>query len=263
MRFTLPLALFAVAATAAPTPDGTHADGDSLLSSIARRDLDMDDVILFGVGGRYQVVKDHEFESLKATGVLVYNGADKVVDEIVDTIDDLGKNNVTSLLQARDCPGQSVEYHITSQQDFLDWDVQLSAVWGAQQAPVLIAVARGYQVANEVSFGGGLSFPVKALGISLKADFSRTWTTIDTTTITYTVPLGYYGTIISQPWTHRTLGDVYVSCNGGGYQKKTTFMADTHTSGKYNGMDWVTGVMRLCASEKYPIPFCSGQGKHE
>ncbi|TQN72407.1 hypothetical protein CSHISOI_03092 [Colletotrichum shisoi] len=138
-----------------------------------------------------------------------------------------------------------IENRNTGTTDFLDWDVQMSAVWGARQAPVLIAVSHRYQ----------------AIGISLKADYTKTWTTIDTTTITYTVPLGYYGTIISQPWTHRVSGNVYMSCGTDNWQKGT-FMANSHTSQNYGGMDWVTGVMRLCASKTYPIPYCEGSGSH-
>ncbi|WQF89946.1 hypothetical protein CDEST_14960 [Colletotrichum destructivum] len=257
MRFTLPFALFAIAATAAPTPEGTHADAESLLSSISSVDLAHDDVILFGVGGKYQVLKDAEFQTLKETGVLTYGGNDKVVD----TFDHLNVTNVTSTLEARDCPGLNTEIHVTGSTDFLDWDVQMSAVWGAQQAPVLIAVSHGYSVANQVSFGGGISFPIKAIGISLNADYTKTWTTTDTTTITYTVPLGYYGTIISQPWTHRVFGNVYKSCGTDNWQKGT-FTANSHTSQNYGGMDWVTGVMRLCASKTYPIPYCEGSGSH-
>ncbi|GKT41495.1 uncharacterized protein ColSpa_01676 [Colletotrichum spaethianum] len=253
MRYGLSLALFAIAAVAAPTPQATEGGAESLLASLSSLNLSHDDVILFGVNGQYKIVKDAEFHNLTSTGALTYGGNDKV--------DARDISEPLAALETRDCPGLNSEFTVTSTANFLDWDIQMSAVWGAQQAPVTIAVAHGHSVANQVSFGGDIGFPIKAISLGLNIDYTKTWTTTDTTTITYTVPQGYYGTVISQPWTHRVYGNVYTSCTTDNWQK-TTFMASSHTSQNYGGMEWVTGVLRLCASKDYPVPYCEGSGYH-
>ncbi|GKT50790.1 uncharacterized protein ColSpa_10971 [Colletotrichum spaethianum] len=252
MIFTLPFVLFALA-TAAPINGTSHTSAESLLSSISSLDLDHDDVILYGVNGQYKVIKDAEFQTLTSAGVLTYGGNDKVeTRHLLDS---------SALVKARDCDGSNAEFEITSTADFLDWDVQISPVIGAQQAPVTIAVARGYSLANSVTVGGTAGISAEGISIGLKIDYQQTWTTTDTTTITYTVPTGQYGVIISQPWTHRIYGNVYTSCSTDP-GAKSTFMGSSHTSQTYGSMDWVTGVFRLCASKNYPIPYCNGQGSH-
>ncbi|KZL86991.1 hypothetical protein CI238_02189 [Colletotrichum incanum] len=243
MKFALPFMLFAFA-TAAPTSGIAHTSAESLLSSITSVDLGHDDVILYGVDG---------ISNLISAGVLTYGGNDKV-----DNRDLLGSSAV---IEARDCDGSNAEFEITSKADFLDWDVQISPVIGAQQAPVTIAVARGYSVANSVTVGGTAGISAEGISVGLKIDYQETWTTTDTTTITYTVPTGQYGVIVSQPWTHRIYGNVYTSCTTGG-GAKSTFMGSSHTSQTYGSMNWVTGVFRLCASKDYPVPYCNGQGSH-
>ncbi|WYZ42590.1 hypothetical protein EsH8_VI_000289 [Colletotrichum jinshuiense] len=252
MRFILPFTFFALAA-AAPTPEAPKGSAESFLSSISALDLAHDDVILYGINGQYKVIKEAEFQNLTSAGVLSYGGNDKIDAR------DLSESSVA--LEARDCDGRNVEYEITSTADFLDWDVQISPVIGAQQAPVTIAVARGYQVANSITVGETAGISAEGISVSLKIDYQTTWTTSDTTTITYTVPTGQYGVIVSQPWTHRIYGTAYSSCGTGGGTKET-FMASTHTSQTYGSMNWVTGVFRLCANKSYPVPYCNGQGSH-
>ncbi|KAL0938211.1 uncharacterized protein CTRU02_207942 [Colletotrichum truncatum] len=252
MRITPSLALFALAA-AAPAPQAAKSDADNLLSSISALDLAHDDVILYGVNGEYKVIKEAEFQNLTSAGVLTYGSGDEVKAR------DLSDSS--SVLEARDCDGRNVEYEITSQANFLDWDVQISPVIGAQQAPVTIAVARGYQVANSITIGETAGISAEGLSVSLKIDYQTTWTTSDTTTITYTVPTGQYGVIVSQPYVHRMYGTAYSSCgtNGGTTEN---WMSTTHSSQTYGSMNWVTGVFRLCASKRYPIPYCNGRGSH-
>ncbi|KAF6801190.1 hypothetical protein CSOJ01_11920 [Colletotrichum sojae] len=251
MRFTAPFALFALAA-AAPTPEAAKSAADNLLSSISSLDLAHDDVVLYGVNGEYKVIKDAEFQNLTDAGTLVYGGDGVKARSLPDTL---------SSLEARDCDGRNVEYEITSQQNFLDWDVQISPVIGAQQAPVTIAVARGYSVANSISIGETAGISAEGLSVSLSIDYTTTWTTSDTTTITYTVPTGQYGVIVSQPYVHRMYGTAYSSCGTGGGTKEN-WQSTTHSSQTYGGMDWVTGVFRLCAHKSYPVPYCNGKGSH-
>ncbi|OLN87204.1 hypothetical protein CCHL11_03713 [Colletotrichum chlorophyti] len=254
MRFTIPLALVALAA-AVPTPEAPAADDASkLLASLSSKVLDHDDVVIYGVNGQYKIVKEAEFQDLVSTGVLTYGGENNNKTEARDLSE--------PRLEARACAGFNAEYQVTGTSDFLDWDVQISPVFGAQQAPVTIAIARGYQVTNSITVGGEAGISAEGLSAGLKIDFQRQWTTIDTTTVTYTVPTGYYGVVISQPWTHRIFGNVYTSCTTSNYVK-SAFQGNTHTSQTYaGGLQWVTGVFRLCASKSYPIPYCEGSGYH-
>ena len=77
----------------------------------------------------------------------------------------------------------------------------------------------------------------------------------------YTVPEGQFGRIVSQPLTRRVQGYVYSGCTDS--PSKETFMSDTYTSQSYGNLEWVQGVIRLCNSTTYPIPFCIGDGVHE
>ncbi|GJC81575.1 hypothetical protein ColLi_04413 [Colletotrichum liriopes] len=252
MKFALPFVLFALT-TAAPISGIAHTSAESLLSSISSVDLGHDDVILYGVDGQYKVIKDAEFQNLTSAGVLTYGGNNQVANR--------NAFGSPAAIEARDCDGSNAEFEITSKADFLDWDVQISPVIGAQQAPVTIAVARGYSVANSVTVGETAGISAEGISVGLNIDYQQTWTTTDTTTITYTVPTGQYGVIVSQPWTHRINGNVYTSCTTGG-GAKSTFMGSSHTSQTYGSMNWVTGVFRLCASKGYPVPYCNGQGSH-
>ncbi|KAL0933859.1 uncharacterized protein CTRU02_210658 [Colletotrichum truncatum] len=252
MRTVLSFAMFALAASA-PTPEATKNSPESLPSSISSLHLANDDIVIYGVNGEYKVIKETEFQNLTAAGILTYNGNDQV------NTPDL--SSVSKELEARDCDGRNIEYEITNTNDFLDWDVQVSPVIGAQQAPVLIAIARGYQVADAVSVAETAGIEAEGLSLSLKIEYQTTWTTTDTTTITYTVPTGQYGVIVSQPWVHRISGTAYSSC-GTGEATRENFMVTTHTSQTYGNLNWVKGVFRLCANTNYPVPYCNGQGSH-
>ncbi|OLN97792.1 hypothetical protein CCHL11_02516 [Colletotrichum chlorophyti] len=251
MKLAMAFGLLALAA-AAPTPEPAR-ERNNLLSS-ADLHLEHDDVIMYGVNGEYKIIKEAEFNSLTTAGILTYGGDDKVeARDLSETIAEI---------EARqNCPGLNSEFTTTSTADFLDWDVQISPVVGAQQAPVTLTVSRGYSIANTIQIGGNIGLSYKYISGQIGVDVSRTWTTTDTTLIAYTVPQGNYGVIISQPWTHRIYGDIYTSCTTDNW-KKTSFMASSHKSASYGNLNWVTGVFRMCANKKYPIPFCNGKGSH-
>ncbi|OLN97911.1 hypothetical protein CCHL11_02624 [Colletotrichum chlorophyti] len=252
MRFLLSLALCAFS-TAAPTVNTVKESAESLVASITPVNLSHDDVILYGVNGEYKVIKEQEFNNLTSSGVLTYGNDD-------DTL--AARDLDSALLEARqNCPGLNQEFVVDKETDFLDWDVQMSPAIGAIQAPVTIAITRGYQVANSLTIGGSATGSYKWLSVALKADYDWTWTTIDTNMITYTVPQGNYGVVISQPWTHRKTGRIFTSCTTDNWQT-SPYQADTHTSQQFGQFNWVKGVFRLCASPKYPVPFCSGNGEH-
>ncbi|TDZ25960.1 hypothetical protein Cob_v000028 [Colletotrichum orbiculare MAFF 240422] len=247
MKFTLPLALAALAA-AAPAPQPTTNVGS--LSSSASQHLAPDDVIIYGVNGEHKIIKEAEFQNLTAAGILTYGGDDPLESRAAP-------------IARRACNGrESSEFTVTSKADFLDWDVQISPVVGAQQAAVTISVSKGYTLTNTITVSAGISGAYSGIGLSVGVDVSKAWATTDTTTFLYQIPVGQYGVIVSQPWTHRVYGDVYTACDETNWTKAGTFMASSHTSQSYGSFDWVTGVFRLCANEAYPVPFCNGNGFH-
>ncbi|KAL6411906.1 hypothetical protein AUP68_04285 [Ilyonectria robusta] len=125
-------------------------------------------------------------------------------------------------LVRRSCEDSSTEIQVLSDEEFLNWDVAISPV---------------------VSSVGG------------------TWTTSQTQTLTFTVPDGKHGVIVSEPYVRRVQGFMLEGCSDD--WKKTSFMSDTYSSQSYGDMQWVRGVIRLCSSDTYPIPYCVGTGQHE
>lgn len=254
MRVTIPFVFFALAA-AVPTPEAAN-DANNLLTAISSITLEHDDVVIYGINGMYKIVKEAEFQNLTSSTLLTYG-----VDHNETKVTHLSGIKSSASLEARACPGLNSEFHVDRQFDFLDWDVQISPVAGAQQGSATISVTRGHQISNSITVGGNVGLSVDELSVGLKFDWQKTWTTIDTTLFSYTLPAGQYGVVISQPWTHRIVGTIYTSCSTDNW-KKTPFTGNSHSSQTYGNMNWVTGVFRLCASTKYPIPYCEGSGYH-
>jgi hypothetical protein len=180
MHFQYSLLALAGLAAAAPTaqPSNTNEEA-SFLSNVQ---LEVDDVVLVGVDGRFEVVKETEFVELtKAANITI--GADKADESLsLDEALEIGKR--------QNCPGLNSEFVINRREEFLDWDVQISPVIGTQQGTAIATIARGYQVANGISVSAEVGLKGEVFSAALGIELSRTWTTIDTTTISYNVPMG-------------------------------------------------------------------------
>lgn len=89
--------------------------------------------------------------------------------------------------------------------------------------------------------------------------WSETWTSSYQSTISFPVPKGKYGAIVSNPFTTRYTGRVDIGCIG--YPSESyEFQADAYTSRSYGEMDWVDGVISLCTGDTYPLQKCIGEG---
>ncbi|KAH7131292.1 hypothetical protein EDB81DRAFT_808298 [Dactylonectria macrodidyma] len=222
------------AATAAPaaTPSSTV--------------LAADDVIVLNVDGTSQVMKATEFDRLETRALAApvsINPAN------------------TAKLTRRGCE-ESTEVQITSDEEFLNWDVAISPVLSSSGGTGTVAVTSGYSISNTVSVSASYDVTIikDLLSSSLSISYSETWSTTESQTLSFTVPENQNGVIVSQPYVRRVQGNILSGCTDS--PDKEAFTSDTYTSQSYGNLNWVKGVIRLCSSEQYPIPYCIGTGEH-
>ncbi|KAK1569872.1 uncharacterized protein LY79DRAFT_570999 [Colletotrichum navitas] len=230
MRFSvLTAAGLLGAAVAAPAP-----------SPVA---LNFDDVVVVGHDGTHQVMKTAEYEALQSGAALAPAPPLKLHD-----------------ISRRDC-AQSTEVQILTDEEFLNWDVAISPVLSTNGGAATVSVANGYSIANTVTATAGISATVeKVIGLSLSVSYSQSWTTTETQTLGFTVPEGQFGVVVSQPSVRRVTGNILSGCTDS--PDKSDFVSDTYTAQSYGSLSWVKGVIRLCNSTTYPIPYCIGEGEH-
>ncbi|KAI5925591.1 hypothetical protein F4810DRAFT_659200 [Camillea tinctor] len=163
--------------------------------------------------------------------------------------------------KARGCD-ESSEVQVLSDTSFLNWDVGISPVVSAQGGTATVSIANGYMLANSVSVSESVTVNSleKLLAVMLQVSYTETWTTVETQTFTYTVPDGQFGLVVSQPKVRRVEGNYIYGCVDA--PSKEAFTSDTYTSQNYGNLNWVEGVIRLCNSTTYPVPYCIGTGSH-
>ncbi|CAA9965414.1 hypothetical protein PTMSG1_08773 [Pyrenophora teres f. maculata] len=236
--------------------------------------LEVDDVILHG-NGRAMVMKRSEFdllEKLRNSPELPpapagWDGEKVVPPKVWDYKKIVQSRSVeTGNRTTRDIPMH--ERHgkrkITTiaiprnSNRFLGWDVPMSNV---AKGLVTISVSRGFSAANSVSFGvrGELSPIPTIFSLGGSAEVGRTWTTTDTNTFIGPVPEGKYGAFVSNPWTTRITGDIWVGTIGGG-GTITPYQIDKLESKQYGELSWVDGLISICAKPEFPLTRCLGGG---
>ncbi|KAK2012483.1 hypothetical protein LZ32DRAFT_531951 [Colletotrichum eremochloae] len=230
MRFSvLTAAGLLGAAVAAPAP-----------SPVA---LNFDDVVVVGQDGTHTIMKTAEYDALQAGAALAPAPPLKIRD-----------------VSRRDCE-KSTEVQIMTDEEFLNWDVAISPVLSASGGGATVSVAKGYSIANTVTTTAGITATVqKVIGLSLSVSYAKSWTTTETQTLGFTVPEGQFGVVVSQPSVRRVTGNVLSGCTDS--PEKSEFVSDSYMDQSYGGLSWVKGVIRLCNSTTYPIPFCIGEGQH-
>ncbi|EKJ77357.1 hypothetical protein NXS19_010728 [Fusarium pseudograminearum] len=214
-------------------------------AAAAPKILSSDDIIVLKTDGTSQVMKAADLEALE-TAPAVKNIAGSAKKDI----------------QRRDCE-DSTEIQVLSDKEFVNWDVAMSPVissLGGSKATV--SVTNGYTITNSLSVGAGFSIPLikDILTASLSIDYSETWSSSQTQSLSFTVPEGHHGIIVSQPYVRRIEGNVIDGCKG---DAKEGFVSDSYESQAYGNLQWVKGIIRLCSSETYPIPYCNGEGEHK
>lgn len=212
--------------------------------------LNWDDVILVGEDGAHKLIKHSEYEDIMARGLLV---------DAAPAAPVVARSSPSSTLDQR-CDS-SEEVQVTSDTTFTNWDVPMSPVVSSAGGGVTVGVSSGYSIANSVSVTAGVSATIQTvLGLSMSVSYSESWTTTEGSTISYTVPDNSYGLIVSQPKTRRVVGNYLSGCTDS--PTVTGFTSDTYTSQSYGNLAWVAGVIRLCNSTVYPVPYCIGDGEH-
>ncbi|KAH6975670.1 hypothetical protein EDB80DRAFT_594739 [Ilyonectria destructans] len=206
--------------------------------------LGVDDIIVIANDGSRQVMKTAAFNALN-------NAASAPAER-----DMLPVTEGHALHRRCD---ESTEVQVLSDTEFLDWDIAISPVASSAEGEVRITVASGYSVANSLAAGvtAGIS---DILTYSLSLTYTETWTTTQDQSQIFLLEEGLYGVVVSQPYVRRVTGYVYSGCTD--EPEKNEFTSNTYTSASYGNLAWVKGIIRLCANETYPIPYCNGQGEH-
>ncbi|KAH6988917.1 hypothetical protein BKA56DRAFT_542181 [Ilyonectria sp. MPI-CAGE-AT-0026] len=146
---------------------------------------------------------------------------------------------------------------------FVDWDLQMSTVACAHFGDLTVTVTSGHSIANTIggSAGVDLGFVKDRLTGSLGINYSRTWTTTQTTADSHVVHDGFCGVMIYKPITTRRYGRQFVGCVGN-IKQVGTWYADSHKSQSYNGLSWVEGAVSYCEKRQGnpPLSRCQGGG---
>ncbi|KAH9222377.1 hypothetical protein DL95DRAFT_508328 [Leptodontidium sp. 2 PMI_412] len=197
----------------------------SLVSSAALkpRNIGLDEVLVFGAGGRQEIVKMADYHIEKRC------------------------TNVKLIVRNKDS-------------DFLDWDLPMSSAFHATVSSGTVSVTAGYSVADSITVSNEVdyTFVKDVLSASVGISYSTQWTSTHSAAYTSTVPKGKWGIMVSNPRVFRRSGYAKVGCIGS--QRSTYFQADQHFSQDYKGLAWVQGSISLCTSNTYPIKKCIGSG---
>lgn len=229
------------------------------------RILQHDDVILPRADGGYDVMKDWEWSHIElrmereAREREMENKRRALSGEILP----VGANTAPGLVERAGACEQSSEIQILTDGSFTDWDVAMSPVISAGGGQALVAVSKGYSVANSLTVSTSTEFTLieNMLKTSIEISYGVTWTSTDTQTFTFYMTPGDYGLVVSNPLTRRVTGNAYTGCTDS--PTVSTFTADSRTAQTFGGdLSWVTGPIRLCNSTTYPVPYCIGNGAH-
>ncbi|KAH7120476.1 hypothetical protein EDB81DRAFT_700713 [Dactylonectria macrodidyma] len=211
------------------------------------RTLSSDDIIVLGKDGTSQIMKAADFHALETR---------RAAPEAprIHNISD-------SVLHRRGCE-KSTEVQVTSDEEFLNWDIAISPVISSVGGKGTVTVSSGYEVSNSVSVSSSFSISAaEILGLSLSIEVSESWSSSQEQSLTFEVPDGKHGVIVSQPYVRRVQGNVLDGCTDN--WDKSTFISDSYESQTYGNLNWVKGLIRLCSSDSYPIPYCIGEGSHK
>lgn len=219
------------------------------------RTLNFDDVVLLRSDGSSAIVKERDYQDLVSRGEIQLAPEERSVAE-----PRVPAEARETSFRRRGCE-ESTEIQVASDTTFVNWDVALSPVVSASGGGVTVSVESGYQISNTLSVGTSVSAGMEGVfSTTLSVDYSQSWTSSQSSSLVYTVPDGQFGVVVSQPKTRRVTGTVLSGCTDS--PTSSSFTSDSYTTQQYGSMSWVTGVIRLCNSTEYPIPYCIGTGTH-
>ncbi|KAK2009158.1 hypothetical protein LZ32DRAFT_538579 [Colletotrichum eremochloae] len=198
-------------------------------------------------------MKAHEWSEIERRAPLLPPVPEEYSNNVVERSADVARRD--------DCEASS-EVQILTDGYFTGPDIAMSPVVSSTGAISDVSIASGYQVSNTITVtaGGSLTVIEKVLELSLSVSYARQWTTSETTTLRFTMVANQYGLIVSQPSVRRVTGNLLSGCTDN--PTAVPFLSDTYEDQSYGHLSWVKGVIRLCNSTVYPVPYCSGEGTH-
>lgn len=226
-------------------------------AAAVRRSLAADDVIVLGVDGSTQVMKATEFAALEA------RAAAPAAPEDLFSTSSAPMSPADESALSRRC-AYTREVQVLSDTEFLNWDVAMSPIISSVGGKGSVTVTAGSEISNTISVGASVSLASldQIFGMSLSVETSETWSSSYEQSLTFEVPEGEHGLIVSQPYVRRIQGNVWQGCADN--LQKIPFMSDSYTDRKFgDNLNWVAGLIRLCNSTSYPIPYCIGDGFHK
>lgn len=220
------------------------------LGAPALAPLQFDDVVVIDADGKSTIMKEHEWASL-----LRRSNIQSTPPTALQQIE-------PPVVRRRGCE-QSSEVQIVSDTKFLNWDVPMSSLLSAQGGDATVSLSQGFQLSNsiQVSAEASISIVQDILSVSMSLSYSESWTTTQDQTVSFQVPDGQFGIIVSEPMVRRMQGNLLTGCTDS--WDKSEFTSDTYSSQSFGNLNWVQGVIRLCNSSSYPVPFCVGDGFHQ
>ncbi|EKG20560.1 hypothetical protein MPH_02087 [Macrophomina phaseolina MS6] len=229
---------------------------------LEKRILSEDEVIVFGDNGLHTIMKAADYDALRKREAPPPPPFAHLGNQIYPEIAK-GPSNYTAPIgrkERRDCE-KSSEVQLENKSNFQQWDVPMSSVVTAEVDQALVTVTDGYSLENSLTISTGYEASIESvISVSLGIDYGTAWTTTQTTSYAFYVPAGKSGIIVSNPDTTRYTGTVLTGCTDN--PTKASFTSDVYQSQTYKDLSWVKGVIRLCSSDKYPVPFCVGSGEH-
>lgn len=224
---------------------------------LAPRVLNFDEVAVVGLDGRMAIMNEAEYRQLEVRHQPLEPPSQTVERQL---------ESLNHQLRQRDCD-ESSETQVISDTTFTNWDVPMSPIIGAQGGSATVAVSDGYSIANRlhIDSSGTIKTALKAILQAASAyketNMDTTWTSTQSSSLTFQVPDGQYGLVVSQPLVRRVQGNIFSGCTDSWTQEE--FTLDSYTSQSYGDLSWVQGVITLCNSTTYPVPYCNGEGFHE
>ncbi|KAI1000955.1 hypothetical protein K3495_g7243 [Podosphaera aphanis] len=228
-------------------------------SSNTNVELTVDDVILFGVNGKVNVVSRTEFE--EATNRVPIATAEQHDAEYSKYTrpDKREAEKPTRTIEKR-CLKHTI-WTMNPVETFYDWDIAMSGIVRApQNDSASLKISEGVSLGNSLSVSSSSKFDLVAKFLSggLGISFGSSWTTTRSSGYVFTVPPGKYGAIVSNPMTTRHSGYTDVGCIGSA--ERTEFSSNSYQSKAYSNLNWVDGVIGVCIGDTLPLPRCHGNG---
>ncbi|KAF7555167.1 hypothetical protein G7Z17_g2400 [Cylindrodendrum hubeiense] len=206
--------------------------------------LQPNEVILYGEGGRMEVVHEDVYHSLITDKGYLYD-APEVDEDFLGRIPPI--SNSTKSHHERDDCLHTTAVVADSETTFVDWDVQMSpVVIGTGTNGIDVYVSSGYTVTNSITVSASADWTVikDKLGLSAGIDYTRSWSTATVINIKGTVSPGWSGVMITKPIKTRKYGRQLSGCIGS-QTEDGTWMADSYEEGSYGGVSWVSGAITV------------------